>query len=636
MLNAGQSSGARRFVLTSALLVALVALSALAGTPNTTVRSEIPDRYKWDLSGIYPDWQSWERDYAAAEAMRDKLAAMQGSLSGGAVNLLEVMKTFDAYGNTADRVTLYADLMQVTDMGNSDLSARSQRAAHLTTTYEEATAWFEPELLALPWDSVAHWLATTPDLAPYRFHCEALNRRRAHYLSSDQEALLACFSAFDGTPSAIYNDFSISDIKFPDWVSPQGDTVSLSYTEYIYRLRTEQDQNARRSVAEAFLPTYADYANSYASIYNAVLQRDWAEARARHYGSTLEAYLDEDNVPVSVYENLISTVRSRTSVLQRYHRLRKNAMSLEHYYTSDRLAPITGNTPSIEYDSLVPLVVEAVAPLGKEYQENVRQLLYGRNVDVYANDGKYDGGFENDMYNTYPKILMNYDGTLGEAFTLPHEAGHAMHSVYSNAAQPYATAYYTIFVAEVPSTLNEGLFLNLLLKRTKTPAERVAILEQAVAYIEFMFFRQTFLADFELQAHRLVEQGDPVTAESLGAIYDELMKTYYGDAIERDDRYNCYWSAISHFFESPYYVYKYATSYAASSQLLHDITSGDKNVRKAGLDRYFTLIKAGGNDYPMEQLKKAGVDLNEPDAVQAVIDRMDDLITQLEKELARL
>jgi len=616
--------------------VAPVVSAGAAEKPTTGVRAEIPDRYKWDLSEIYPDWETWERDYAVAEAARDKLVQLRGSLSGGAESLLVVMRTFDEYGIIADRVALYADLMQVTDMGNSELGARSQRAENLKASFNEASSWFEPELLALPWDTVEHWLAITPDLAPYRFRLENLNRRRAHILSSEEEALLSCFSAFSATPVSIYDDFSIADIKFPDWVTAKGDTVKLTFGEYLYNLRTNRSQEERRAMAQLLIRTYADYVNTYASIYNGVLQNDWAQARARHYGSALEAALDEDHVPVSVYMNLISSVRGEIEVLQRYHRLRKKALGLEHYYSSDRLLPISDAPPTIEYDSLGPMVVEAVAPLGEKYQEQVRKLLGGRYVDVYANDGKYSGGFENDVYNTFPRILMNYDGTLSEAFTLPHEVGHAMHSEYSDAAQPYATAYYTIFVAEVPSTLNEALFLESLLKHAKSPAERVAILETAINNLETTFFRQVFFADFELQAHNLVEQGEPVTAESLGKVYGDLTKVYYGDAVETDSTHNCYWAAISHFFESPYYVYKYATSYATSAQLVQGIKASDENTRQETLDRFMTLIKSGGNDYPMEQLKKAGVDLNKPDAVNAVIRQMDDLVTQLEKELAHL
>ena len=615
--------------------VALVSF-AWAAKPNTNVRADIPDRYKWDLSDIYPNWEAWEHDYAVAETARDKLAGLKGTLHGGAASLLEVMQTFDDYGIAADKVTLYADLMQVTDMANSELGARSQRAEHLTSTFNEASAWFEPEMLSVPWDSVVHWLATTPELAPYRHRLEDLNRRRWHILSTDQEALLSYYSAFSGTPASIYDDFSIADIKYPDYVTAKGDTIKLTYVEYLYNLRTNRDQAERRAMGQALIHTYADYENTYASIYNAVLQQDWANARAHHYGTSMAATLDEDDVPVSVYENLVATVRQDVAVVQRYHQLRKKALGLEHYYTSDRMISLSPTSPTIDYDSLVPMVIEAVAPLGKEYQGKVRELLNGRHVDVYANAGKYDGGFENDAYTTTPRILMNYDGTLDEAFTLPHEVGHAMHSEYSNSNQPYATAYYTIFVAEVPSTLNEALFVESLLKHAKSPAERVAILETAIDNLETTFFRQVFFADFELQAHQLAEQGEPVTAESLGKIYQGLTKTYYGDAVETDTSYNCYWAAISHFFESPYYVYKYATSYATSAQLVQGIKSSDKKVRQAALDRYFTLIKAGGSDYPMEELKKAGVDLNQPEAVLAVVHQMENWVDQLEKELARM
>jgi oligoendopeptidase F len=290
-----------------------------------------------------------------------------------------------------------------------------------------------------------------------------------------------------------------------------------------------------------------------------------------------------------------------------------------------------------EYDDIIDWVVTSVQPLGKEYQKMIRGVFGNRWIDVDENEGKYNGAFSAGVYSVHPYLLLNYNETLESVFTTAHEVGHTMHTMLSQENQPFATSDYTIFVAEVASTLNEALMLDYMFEHAKDPQERITLLQQAIDNIVGTFYTQVMFADYEWQAHKLVEQGRPITAEVLSELYTGLLKEYYGDTLSLEgDLYGSTWARISHFYGSPFYVYKYATCFASSAILVKEITSKDKKVSKAALDRYLTLLKSGGNDYPMEQLKKAGVDLTQPATFQAVIDQLDDLVTRLEKELENL
>jgi oligoendopeptidase F len=332
----------------------------------------------------------------------------------------------------------------------------------------------------------------------------------------------------------------------------------------------------------------------------------------------------------------VNTVRKGVAPLQRYHRLRKQALGLEHYYWTDRQVPLIDKEQSYEYDQIVPWMLEAMKPLGEDYGQRLKAQFENRRIDVYENNDKYTGAFQSDTYGTPQYMLLNFNGTLEEVFTVAHEAGHAIHSNFSNTSQAYVNSSYTIFVAEVGSTLNEALLLDYMVQKVKTPEERIAMLQRAIESIEQTFYLQTMFADFEWQAHKLVEAGEPVTADALRAIYGKLAADYYGDAIELDSILQSYWARIGHFYSTPYYVYKYATSFAASAQIVQGIQSKKSAERKKALDDYLGLLKSGGSEYPMEQLRKCGVDLAKPDAVQAVVDRLDALVTLLEGELKKL
>ena len=613
------------------------AVSALAAPkPETTNRAEIPDRYKWDFSPIYPNWEAWEAGMKDMEAKTDVFAAMKGTLAKGPAEVLKAYQAFDEIGMLQYRIYRYPQLQRDIDTKNQDVSGKFQRVGAVFAKFGTATAWFTPELLTIPQATMEKWIAETPALGIYKFSILDSYRQQAHVLDEKGEHLLSLASRFNQTPTATYQELSTSDIKFPKVTLSDGKELTLTPGNYQRVLQTNYNQADRGAAFAAYLKTYAETDNTYAAIYNAVMQRGWFTAQARNYPSTLAAALDGNDIPEAVVQTLVDTVRGGTAPLRRYHQLRKKLLGLETYHLYDGSIPIYKSETVYPYDESKDLVIASVVPLGEDYVAKYRQFVSGGRIDVYENEGKRSGAYNAGVYGVGPYLLLNYNDTLDAVFTFAHEAGHAMHTVLSYETQPFVTADYTIFVAEVASTTNERFLLNHLLAKTTDPKERFLLLQHAVDSIVGTFFTQVLFADYELQAHRLVEQGKPVTAEVLSGIYAGLLKDYYGDAVAVDDLYKYTWTRIPHFYNSPYYVYQYATCFASSAKLFRDMTTGDESSRRAATERYLTLLKSGGNDYPMNLLKKAGVDLTQKATVQAVVDQMDELVSQMEAEAAKI
>src|SRR5262249_44316476 len=373
--------------------------------------------------------------------------------------------------------------------------------------------------------------------------------------------------------------------------------------------------------------------NTYAALYNAVCQRDHFNARARGYASTLDAALHGDNIPTSMVENLIETTRAGVGPLRRYHELRRRALNVSSYQVYDFSIPLVTFDKKYDYDAVLDWIVDAVAPLGPDYQALMRKGFTGGGVGVYENEGKRSGADSAPRCGGHPHMLLNYTDTLDDVFTTAHEMGHSMHTILSHETQPFIYSDYTIFVAEVPSTLSEALLLEYMLARSTDPTERIVLLQHAIDNITGTFYTQVLFADYELRAHRLAEQDQPITAEILTATYTQLLKDYYGEAVDLNPYTGITWSRIPHFFNSPYYVYQYAKCFASAAKIAKQIMAGGSASAEAR-DRFLALLRAGGSDYPMELLRTAGVDLSQPDTVLAIVDQLDDLVGRLEHELA--
>ena len=414
-----------------------------------------------------------------------------------------------------------------------------------------------------------------------------------------------------------------------------GESVTVSYGQYRAILATRREQADRAAAFEALHKTYQGSLNTYATLYNAVCHRDWFQTRARGYKSTLEAALHGDNIPTSVVENLIETTRNGTEPLRRYHRLRRAELGVPSYHVYDFSIPLVTFDKKYHYDDVLDRIVSSVAPLGNDYQARLRQGFGGGWIDVYKNEGKRSGAYSAPVYGTHPYMLLNYTDTLDDVFTLAHEMGHSIHTILSHETQPFIYSNYTIFVAEVPSTLSEALLLEYMLAHSTDPVERIVLLQHAIDNITGTFYTQVLFADYELRAHRLAEQDQPITSEILTETYTTLLKDYYGDALDMNPLTGITWARIPHFFNSPYYVYQYATCFASAARLAQEIMHGTEVEQRQARERYLTLLRSGGNDYPMEQLKKAGVDLSQPDTVGAVIQQLSGLVSRLEEELSR-
>ena len=587
----------------------------------------------WDLSSIFASWVEWEAAFERLDAAIQRYRAHEGTLAQGSDRLLQAYRDADELGQLAYRVWYYAALHYDEDQRDNSVNARRQKVQLLIARWRQATSWFNPELLRIPLETIRAWMNASEALAAYRFAIEDLFRQQAHVLDTAGEQLLSLSGRLSSVPSDAYSALSTADARFPTITLSTGESVQVSYGQYRRLLATCREQADRRAAYEALYDTYGASLNTYATLYNGVMQREWFDARARGYATTLDAALFGNDIPTSVVENLIRETKAGVAPFRRYHALRKRVLGLRDYHVFDALVPLNDRDDRYPYDHVGEWVVEAMAPLGPDYQRRLREAFTGRWIDVYENQGKRSGAYSAPVYGAHPYMLMNYNDTLDAVFTLAHELGHSMHTLLSHETQPFVYAGYTIFVAEVPSTLAEALLLEYLLDRATTREERAVLLQHAIDGIVGTFYNQVLFADFELEAHRLVERDQPVTAEALNDIYARLLDEYWGDVLAPDPRARTTWARIPHLFQSPYYVYQYATCFASTARLMSEIRHADAATSAGTVDRYLTLLKAGGSDHPMRLLQRAGVDLSEPSTVRAVVDQLDDLVSRLEVEL---
>jgi oligoendopeptidase F len=607
-----------------------------AGSPGTRTRDEIPQEYKWNLADIFNGWAAWEASLGELASGVDAFGRLQGTLAQGAASLVQAYRLSDQLGQLAYKLWYYAALSYDEDQRENAANARRQQIQIQLARWRQAASWFNPELLRIPIAVVREWMGSHPELAVYRFAIEDLYRQQEHVLDEDGERLLSLADRFNSTPHDAYSALSTADMRHPTVTLADGQSVTLTYGKYRALLATNRHQPDRALAYRAFHEAYQANANTYAALYNAVLQRDWYQAQARGYRTTLDAALYEHNIPVSVFENLIETTRAGTAPLRRYHQLRKRVLRLETYHAYDWLVPLVDVERQFAYVDVLGEITTSVGPLGAGYQQMMREAFGGRWIDVYENAGKRSGAYSAPVYGVHPYMLLNYNDTLDAVFTLAHEMGHSMHTMLADAHQPFVYSSYSIFVAEVASTLSEALFLDHKLARTADERERIVLLQHAIDDMVGTFFTQVLFADFELQAHRLVEQGQPITTDALGKTYFDLLEAYHGDSLDYDELSRITWARIPHFYSTPYYVYQYATCYASTAQLISGITSGPDADRRAAVERYLALLQAGGSDYPMVLLERAGVDLRKPEAVRSVGQQLDRRVSQLEEEIERL
>lgn len=598
-------------------------------------RENIDNKYKWNLSDIYANWESWEKDLENLKEIIKEIPTFETSITADEKKFIELIKLEEKIQRMIDKLYLYPYMLRDLDSKDVVAAEKMQIIEHIYSEYSVISSWIVPKILEIPKETMDKWIERNPELHEHRFGLSELYRLREHVLDKDKEKLLSYFSQYMGAVNDIYDELSISDIKWNEVQLSNGEKVQVTNAMYSKILEENKCQDDRRKAFEALYNSYFINRNTYAAIYRGQIQRDVAGMKAKNYKSTLERALESNNIPVDVYLNLIGSAKENSAPLKKYIELRKKYLGISEYHYYDNQIKIVDYKKEFTYENAKDIVLESVLPLGKEYQNNLSTAISEGWLDVFETPNKRSGAYSLNIYDVHPYMLLNFNGTLDSVFTLAHELGHTLHSMYSTKHQPYATHDYTIFVAEVASTFNEKLLLDHMLKISTDKNERIALIEEAIGNIVGTYYLQSLFADYEYEAYKLVENGTPITADTLDKIMDRLFKEYFGEELTMDELQKIIWARIPHFFNSPYYVYQYATSFSASSKLYDKITNEkySEAERKESLEKYLNLLKSGGSDFPINQLKDAGVNLLEKENFEAVAMELSRLTELLENEL---
>lgn len=599
-----------------------------SATGRLPLRESIPDRYKWQLEPVYSSDEAWEMEFQRVSGWVPELEKYKGRLKDGPEVLLQCLRTRDRIFEVLGRLSVYASLKRDLDTRESRFQALSERIRKVSTTAGEKSSFFAPELIALDPALLQRYFTQEPELGMYRHHIEDVVRAREHTLTPREEEIVAMTADMSRGAYDVFSMLNNADLKFPMIKDETGNPVELTHGRY-YLFMESPERRVRKEAFEAFFGTYEKYKNTLAASLSAQVKRTLFYARVRKYESALHAALDDNNIPVQVFENLISTTRAHLAPLHRYMALRKRAMKLDELHPYDTAPPLVPEADiKFEYDEAEKLVKSALGAMGREYNQVIERAFAERWIDVHETTGKRSGAYSSGSYGTPPYILLNYNNTLDSVFTLAHELGHSMHSYYSHRTQPFTYSGYSIFVAEVASTASESLLMAHLLRQAKDRRQRLYLLNHWVDQIRGTFFTQVMFAEFEWTIHKRMEAGEPLTHESLSEIYGELYKAYHGPDLVQDDVNRFGWSRIPHFYYN-FYVYQYATGYAAAATLSQRILEqGD-----AARGPYLEFLRSGSSAYPIDLLKRAGVDMTTPAPVEDTIRLFDRLVTEMESLL---
>ncbi|WP_407857217.1 oligoendopeptidase F [Enterococcus hailinensis] len=594
-------------------------------------RQEVPVELTWDLTKIFVNDAAFEAKFTA---LTEELAAVEqikGSLGQGASELLKAVDyVLDIY-RKAEVIYVYAHLKNDEDTANTTNQALYARASSLIAKVSEAVSWFEPELLQLSDEQIAAYFDEEPKLQLYRHFIEQIISERAHVLPAEQEALLAGASEIFGSSADTFAVMNNADLKFPIVKNEAGEDVQLTHGVY-GQLLESTDRTVREKAFKALYSVYHQFRNTFASTLSTHVKGHNFKAKVRGYDSARAASLSSNHIPEDVYDTLVLVVNQYLPLLHRYVELRKELLGLEQLHMYDLYTPLLAEAPiKFTYEEAKAKALEALKPLGEEYLEIVKQAFDERWIDVVENQGKRSGAYSSGAYDTQPYILLNWHDRLDELYTLVHEMGHSVHSYFTRHTQPYVYGDYSIFLAEIASTTNENLLTSYLLETETDPKIRAYIINHYLDGFKGTIFRQTQFAEFEHFIHTEDAKGNPLTSDYLSRFYGELNAKYYGPIVVNDEEIKDEWSRIPHFYYN-YYVYQYATGFSAASALAKHIAEGDEQA----LENYLTYLKSGSSDYPIEVMKKAGVDMTQPayieDAMEIFALRLDEL-EQLVEEL---
>lgn len=594
-------------------------------------REEIEERYKWNLENIYPDEQLWEKDLEQIFRLGGQVGELQGTLGESARHLRSCLQLSDDLGRISEKAYVYARMRRDENNANHHYQALFDRVQSLTIQVGSITSFIVPEILTIPEDKLRAFLDEDKDLGLYRHSIDEILRQKEHILSQAEERLMAMSADLSLASGSIFTMLNNADIKFPVIKDEKGQDVEITKGRY-GSLMESSDRRVRQDAYQGLYSSYRSLINTLGASLSASVKKDIFYARVRKYQSARAASLDQDNVPVEVYDRLIESVHANLDLMYRYMDIRKKVLELDELHFYDLYTPLVPEYKlEVPYEQARETLLQALQPLGPDYLARMESGFRDGWIDVYENQGKTSGAYSWGAYDTNPYILMNYDNKLDDMFTLAHEMGHSLHSYYSNRSQPYVYSQYSIFVAEVASTVNESLLIDYLLARSSDPREKIYLLNHYLEQFRGTVYRQTMFAEFEKMIHAQAEAGEALTPELLKEIYRDLNTLYYGPEMVMDEYIPLEWSRIPHFY-SAFYVYKYATGFATATALKEQI----KNEGQPAVERYLDFLKSGGSDYPINLLQKAGVDLLTPEPVSDALEYFGKLLDQLEELLGQI
>jgi len=616
------------------LLITVVTISHTRVLAQTRERAQVPAKYQWKLEDLYASDQVWNKAKQGLVAQFDEVTRYQGKLASSAYELLACLEFDSRVSKEFGRLSSYASMKSDQDTRNSKYLAMKQEIQQLGTDYNSKAAFITPEIAKMDKETIDTFIKQERGLKIYKMTLYDILRMKAHTLSEKEEKILAEAGLLADGPSTIYGVFSNAELPYPEITLSDGTEARLTKAGYT-RYRALTNRKDREAVFQAFWETFEKFKGTFGTQLYANVKKDMFYARTRGYGSSLERALDRNNIPTQVYLALIENVTNNLDSFGRFLNLKKRMLGVETLKYSDVYAPVVkGVDLNYTFDEAKKLVLDSVKPLGSRYSRVVEKAFKERWIDVYPTPGKRSGAYSSGgAYDVHPYILLNYNGQYDDVSTLAHELGHTMHSYYSNKNQPYPTADYATFVAEVASTFNEALLIDKMLKEIKDDDTRLSLLMNYLEGIRVTVFRQTQFAEFELRIHEKAERGEPLTGDVLSELYGEILKKYYGHdkgLCHIDDLYTVEWAYIPHFYYN-FYVYQYSTSFTASTALAEKVL----NKEKGAVEEYIEFISSGGSDYPIELLKKAGVDMTSPEPFRKTMVAMNRTMDEIEAILEK-
>ena len=609
------------------LIMSSPLLAAVDPATTTLERSAIEEKYKWDLSKMYASAQDWEAHYKKVEAMVSEFAAKTGKVDDSPEALLSALTLRDQINVQLEKVDGFASLRRDEDMRVAANQALYQRAQTLAVKWGESSSWFQPELLKIPEEKLRGWLKL-PEFQVYQHYFDDLLRSKPHILSSREEELLAMSSKATDASSEAFGLLSNTELRWRTIKDPEGKDVEITSSSYTSALQSK-NREYRRAAFEALMGSFLDVKSTLASTLDGAMQRDWFYAKARRYPTALAAALDAENLPDSVYDNLVKTVNDHRQSLQRYVALKKRMLKLDQIHFYDLYVALV-DVPERRYtfEEARQLVLDGVKPFGEDYANVMKQAFDSRWIDVYENKGKRSGAYNAGSYLSAPYVLLNFKGRFNDVSTLAHELGHACQSYFAQKSQPPVYAGYPMFTAEVASTAGEIVFKRFMLSQTKDPKERAFLINEMLEDMRGTIFRQTQFAEFDRAVHTLAEKGEPITAEVLMKVCHEQYERYYGPDFVIDSSLDVEGLRIPHYYRD-YYVYRYADSYCAAAALARHIMNNEPGAR----EQWMKFLKAGNSMYAIDMLKVAGVDMTTPKPIEDAMALFDQLLAELEKLL---